>query len=388
MRRISLVLLCAVMLFASSCASTAPAATAPAVTTAGPASTSAPFSTVAVIAPVTTQTSVSQTAAATNPPATSVATPEVLQPTGYWHPLTGLPCSEDLVNRRPIAVMINNIKASMPQIGIAQADIIYECLAEGGITRLLAIYQDYSNLGTVGSIRSSRDYYLDLAQIHDAFYIHAGGSEIAYSQIASRDIDNLDGVRTTVSGVFWRDSDRLQTMSKEHTMVTSGEKIAMGIQKQKYRTEHESSFESSYSFYRSFTALNGSKAEYIKIPHSSSYTSEFYYDEDLKLYRKNQFGKAHIDGATGEQLSFTNVIILFAEQKTVDDYGRLEVTLTGTGSGYYCCGGEMIPITWKRSDRDGGITLLNQDGSPLQLNPGKSFISIASTKIQKKTIVE
>ncbi len=387
MKRTLVLLLVAGMLLACSCASSPAQTQAGLVTQDGvpssAVSSSAPASSSAASS-VSQGPAVSSSCAQIPPPVT--AAPVVS--TGFIHPLTGLPVSEELLGKRPVAVMINNIKASMPQVGIGSADILYECLAEGGITRLLALYLDYESVGTIGSVRSSRDYYLDLAQIHDAIYIHAGGSEIAYSQIASRGIQNLDGVRTTVSGVFWRDPDRLQTMSREHTMVTSGAKIAMGIAKKNYRTEYTDGFQSSYRFYESATELNGAEASYVKIPNSSSYVAEMFYDADTKLYRKNQFGKPHVDGATGEQLAFTNVLILYARQRTVDDYGRLEVELTGSGKGYYCTGGKAVEITWNRSDRDGGITLLNTDGSPLRLNPGKSYVSIASDKIYNKTVIE
>ena len=276
----------------------------------------------------------------------------------------------------------------MPQVGISNADIVYECLAEGGITRLMCLFLDYENLGTVGSVRSARDYYLDLAQIHDALFIHAGGSDLAYSQIKSRKIDALDGVRTTVSGVFWRDADRLATMSREHTMVTNGEKIAYGIAKKKYRTETYDGFTSSYNFYSAPTALEGKGASYIKIPNSSSYVAELNYNSQLGLYLKDQFGKAHIDATTNTQLGFTNVIVLYTHQEKVDSYGRISVDITGNGKGYYLYGGRYVPITWSRSDRDGGISLFNEDGTPLYINCGKSYISIASESIYSKTVIK
>jgi hypothetical protein len=82
----------------------------------------------------------------------------------FLNPLTGLPISEEDVGNRPIAVMLNNIKAALPQYGISSADIIYEVPAEGGITRMLAIYQSVADVGNIGSVRSTRPYYLDLAQ--------------------------------------------------------------------------------------------------------------------------------------------------------------------------------------------------------------------------------
>ena len=122
---------------------------------------------------------------------------EIILP--YKNPLTGMPCSVDYSNSRPMAIMINNIKKATPQAGISNAEIIYECSVEGGITRLMALVCDYANLPEIGSVRSSREYYLDIAQSHDAIYTHCGGSEKAYSEINVRKIDNIDGVNGSYS---------------------------------------------------------------------------------------------------------------------------------------------------------------------------------------------
>ncbi len=378
MKKILLLLLAVLLSLSASCAS------APQSTTAQTEETQPAVS---VVAPVSSApASVSAPASSAAVPSTTVAKPPAQ--TGFYSPLTGLPVSQELSKQRPVAVMVNNIKASMPQIGISQADVIYEALAEGGITRLMALFLDYKNVGTVGSVRSARDYYLDFAQIHDAIFIHAGGSELAYSQIKSRGINALDGVRTTVSGVFWRDAERRKTMAYEHTMVTSGEKILSGIRKMKYRTENEADFQSSLKFNTQAVELSGSSGTYIKIPNSKSYVAELTYDAQQGLYLKNQFGKPHVDGANGQQLAFTNVLVLYTQQKTVDDYGRLGIDFTGSGKGYYLCSGKAVPIQWSRNDRDGGVTLTHTDGSALKLNPGKSYISIASDKIYSQTIIK
>ena len=99
--------------------------------------------------------------------------PEPEVPAGT-NPLTGLPMEPEYEQNRPVAVMFNNLKAAQPQVGIAQADVIYEITAEGGITRMLGLYQTLEGVGTLGSIRSTRPYYLELALGHDALLVHAG----------------------------------------------------------------------------------------------------------------------------------------------------------------------------------------------------------------------
>ena len=97
-----------------------------------------------------------------------------LRPT---NPLTGLRVDDDYATtHRPVGVMINNLKAALPQYGLAQADILYEVVAEGGITRLLAIYSDARQVPKIGSVRSARPVYIELATGHDATLIHYGTS--------------------------------------------------------------------------------------------------------------------------------------------------------------------------------------------------------------------
>ena len=121
---------------------------------------------------------------------------------------------------RPVAVMLNNLKKAQPQLGnVSMADIIYEVPAEGGITRMLAVYQTLDGVGTLGSIRSARPYYIELALGHDALYVHAGGSPEAYQDLKSWKVNNIDGVNGSASqsAVFWRDPERKKNKGYEHT---------------------------------------------------------------------------------------------------------------------------------------------------------------------------
>ena len=86
----------------------------------------------------------------------------------FTNPLTGLPCEADLSGIKPVAVMLNNLREALPQLGQSQADIIYEVVAEGGITRMLAVYQSVEDVGTIGSIRATPPYYIELARQNSA----------------------------------------------------------------------------------------------------------------------------------------------------------------------------------------------------------------------------
>jgi hypothetical protein len=158
------------------------------------------------------------------PAPTPTSTPEPELP--YVNPLTGEGCQTDIAGQRPVAIMLNNLKKALPQLGVSQADIIYEVNAEGGITRMLALYQSVEDVGEIGSVRSARDYYVSLALGHDAVFLHAGGSPGAYTAIKEWGVTALDCVNGPYEGtLFWRDADRRKTMGLEHSVLTSGEKI-------------------------------------------------------------------------------------------------------------------------------------------------------------------
>ena len=125
--------------------------------------------------------------------------PEPVYP--YTNPLTGEGLMEDISGKRPIAVMFNNLEKALPQLGVGQADVIYEIVAEGGITRMMGLFQDIQGAGDLGSIRSARDYYVNLAYGHDAIYVHAGGSPQAYDAIQNWGVTATGRVGWTAGGI-------------------------------------------------------------------------------------------------------------------------------------------------------------------------------------------
>ncbi len=308
--------------------------------------------------------------------------PPVSEPE-YFNPLTGLACDESFVTKRPVAMMINNIKQAIPQLGISKADIIYECIVEGGITRLMCLFSDYENLPVTGSVRSSRDYYIDLAQSHDAIYAHCGGSEEAYSTIANRKINNIDGVRGSsyAANAYWKDNERVHSMGYEHASMTSGEKLSAAIENLGYRTNLTDNFAHPLNFNKEKIPFDGNDAMSVTISYSGSYSRSFFvYDAETGKYKKGQYGAAHIDAENGETLNFDNIIVLgVSYQNTGDYYNHLIMNFTGSGSGYYISGGKAKSIIWKKSDRQSPYSLYEQDGvTPLLINPGKSYIGLAN----------
>lgn len=304
--------------------------------------------------------------------------------TGPVNPLTGLPIAEEYANRRPVAIMLNNLKQALPQVGVSDADIIYECLAEGGITRMLGVYQDLSQAGAIGSIRSSRPYYLELALGHDAVYIHAGGSPDAYEKIRAWNVTALDGVNGPYCGsspgsnLMWRDADRRRNMGYEHSVITTGETIVERFAGYSFRQEHQEGYTYEMNFLPDGTPSGGVTANTITVPFSNVKTGVFTYDPEQELYLVEEYGKPYVDGNTGEQVGVTNVLILKTRCSAIrgDDKGRITVDLTSGGTGYYACGGQLIDILWSKGGRNEQLRYTDLNGNPISLGAGHSYVNI------------
>lgn len=323
-----------------------------------------------------------QTPAPPTPTVSETPTPSESEPEsgGPVNPLTGEAMDEEKAKARPVAVMLNNITAALPQQGNGSADIIYEVVAEGGITRMLGVFQSLDDVGIIGSVRSSRPYFVELAMGLDAVYVHAGGSEDAYSCLASWGTDHMDGVRGVYSGngLFWRSRDRIagKNYAMEHSLVTSGESIQKYLDSSGFRLEHGEDWTSPMHFVEDGTPEGGDTADSVLVSHYGKKTTSFHYDSATGLYKVEEYGGTYIDGNTGEQVAVTNVLALRA--KTVDsrdNYGHMYVTLD-EGDGWYACGGKVIPITWKKGEHGDPLTYYTQDGEPLSLGVGKTYVNV------------
>ena len=323
------------------------------------------------------ETSTEATTETTTTEATTAATTEAtteVQHEGVYNDLTG----EWVTDRteeygRPIAVMLNNISDAMPQCDIGKADIVYEMKVEGGITRLLGIFNDYSNLEKLGSIRSCRPYYVTVAMEYDAIYMHYGQSPQGEEKLSSSGINNLSGLSSEGGVTYYRASDRVSP----HNVFTDTEKIKAGIEQKGYETKHSDSFKSVFSFNEEITApAGGEKAEKITTPISNYTTPWFEYHADDGLYYRFQYGGEQTDGNTGDQLKYENVLIQFAHYTSIDDHDRQQLDLIGEGTGLYASNGVIVPVTWKKSSENAITKYYTEDGNELKLNPGKTWVTV------------
>ena len=306
---------------------------------------------------------------------------EEFVPTGNVNPLTGL-CdgiSDKALTRRPVAIMVSNSYDSLPQWGISQADIIYEMLVEGRITRFLAIFQDPSKIEKLASIRSARPYFIDIAQSYGAVYMHFGGSVPAYDAIAARkDLINIDGIKGSWEGtVFFRDKERRSKLGYEHSVYTTGEYIENGLARLSSPLDQDT-HPSAFTFASKSSASDGRDASLVRINFSSSNKPYFVYDDSNGVYRRYQYNTEQMDGYLNQQVTAKNLFVI--EMKTTDikdsDLKLVSIQTTGSGKGYYFCDGKYINITWKKSAYNSQINYYDENGSEIVCERGQSFISV------------
>ena len=274
---------------------------------------------------------------------------------------------------RPIAVMIDNVGDAIPQAGLNDAYIVYEIIAEGGLTRYMALFKGV-DLEKIGPVRSSRHYYLDYAMENDAIYVHYGWSPQAESDISRYNINNINGI-TAPSTTFWRAKDK----SSPHNAVTSTEKIKNQAEKYGYRMESDS--RSVLNYVTDEVTLDTEDAIIatdILIPYPSC-KSRFKYNEETARYERYTNGTLLKDWDTKEVVSTKNIIITFAGNSTLNDgegKGRQDLDNVGDLKGYYITNGKAIEIVCSKNSRNSKTVYKDLEGNVINVNDGNTFIEI------------
>lgn len=285
--------------------------------------------------------------------------------------LTGEVIDTEHGRQRPFAVMINNIQDAIPQSGISQADIIYECMVESDITRLMCEFQNIDSLGKLGSVRSARDVFLDLALDDEAIYTHFGYSPTAEARINAGypSINGLVG-----QGGFYRTDDK----EAPHNVYISNEGLMQGLNDIGATRDYSENYQPRLAFNNEDTAPEGDNARRVDMPFEYN-KPYFEYHEDDGLYYRFQYDQAHIDVENNEQLKFKNLIVIQSQTALQPDGAHLDIMTTGSGTGMYFSDGKAHPIRWNRESLDVATHYFNEDGSPLYLNPGKTYIAYVRT---------
>lgn len=292
------------------------------------------------------------------------------KPLPFKAPFTGVG-SEAEVNNRPVLVTINNHPNARPQSGISDADLVYELLAEGSVTRLLAVFQ--SELPEeIGPVRSSRDYFIDIAKGLDAFYVAHGYSPEAKEMLQNGVVDHINGMQ--YDGIlFWRSKDRVAP----HNSYISGENILTGMEKVK--ADPVMTQLPPYTFYDSVENVTiETIANTIDVRYGSneSFHHTYTYDPSTFTYSRQSGGVTTKDHKTGEEVAVSNILFFEAPHRTIDSVGRQEIELNG-GKAYIFQAGAMKEIEWTNLD---GVLTPIEEGQPAKLVPGRTWIHIIPTK--------
>lgn len=291
-------------------------------------------------------------------------------------PYTGVRTDPERVNRRPIAVMIDNSPKARPQHGLAAASIVYEMLAEGGITRYMAIYLE-GEAETVGPVRSARHYFVYAAAGHDAVYAHCGGSPQAYREIAGLSIRSLDDMKDR--GIFRRSNDR----SAPHNLYTSIATLRKEMAARGW--EKTQAPEPLWKF--TDESGQGKPATYVRIPYPKGYQGysvRYEFDQESGTYKRYVADAPHVDASDRSQIRAKSIIVLFIKSWPIpkDPELRIDMDIVGSGSGILFVDGKQRDIKWSKASKTGPFCFSESNGEPLKMQRGNVWIQVVPLETQ------
>lgn len=285
------------------------------------------------------------------------------KPTTVASTLTGLQVDPSL-NKRPVTgVMIENSPEARPQSGLTSAGVVFEAIAEGGITRFLALFQD-TQPDYIGPVRSVRPYYLDWLQGFDAPVAHAGGSNDGLAKVKADKVKDLDQFANAKA------YQRVNSRYAPHNLYTSSAKLDA--------LEAEKGFTSST--FEGFARKPESKletptAKSIDLTISGYYYNPHYdYDAASNSYKRSMQGKPHVDEKSGSQIAPKVVIANIMQYKIIDSVGHSGYNTIGSGASYIFQDGGVTIGTWEKTSSKSQMVFKDKSGAILKLNPGQTWI--------------
>lgn len=316
-------------------------------------------------------------------------------------PLNGVKYSKQQENwwqkHRPLGVMIENHQESRPQSGISGADVVYEAVAEGGITRFLTVFY-CQDAGIVGPVRSARTYFLDFISEYGKYplYAHVGGANQpgpadAISQISDYGWSGYNDLNqfSISAPTFLRDEDRLgRPVATEHTMYSNVNKLWDFAAKTRELTnvdEDNKSWDDDFVSYKfaedvSVSERPTSQSIHLEFWNNANYYVDWTYDPKSNSYKRVNGGKAHTDLNNKKQLTAKNVVILLMRESNANDGYENNIHLLyqtkGTGRAVVFKDGEKIDATWKKANRTARTILTDLKGSEIKFNRGLIWFEI------------
>jgi len=301
-------------------------------------------------------------AAVAPPPAAKVAAPTAATP--ILAPLTGLPTTAATAAEPVFGVVIENSPDARPQSGLSQAGVVYETLAEGGITRFMAVFQDQQPT-TLGPVRSLRPYFIDwIQEYNNAPIAHAGGSDQALAEVPQDGVKSMNGL--TYGSYFHRTSDRYAP----HNLYTDSASLISLMQKNNWVTAP------SFTMWKYKADAPEATPSHPSVTLNFStvlYQAKYSYDGACDCYNRFIDGTPSIERNTGKQIQVKNVVAIVV-QTSFDAKGHALDTTIGSGKAVVFNDGGATVGTWSKASRTGRTEFLDSSGQPIPLNAGNTWI--------------
>lgn len=284
--------------------------------------------------------------------------------------IDGVLVDPSLANYYPVAVMVENLAASRPASGLDKANLVWEALTEGGITRFMVIYASGDTIKEIGPVRSSRSYYLDWTKELSALYAHIGGSPDSLSLIKEIDINDLNQFWN--SRYFWRAKDR----PAPHNLFTSSELLAYALRDKNYPAD--ASYEPWKFKDEAKAAERGTEKKTLKINFSTfSYLVQWEWSPEKNDYVRSVAGEVQ-KMKDGREVHAKNVVVQFVKTELADA-GRLAMETVGSGVAKVYQDGKEIAGTWKKTSREDRTRFYTSENKEIEFNRGTTWIEVVPT---------
>ncbi len=323
------------------------------------------------------------TEATTQPTTEPTTVPTTEPPPVYINPLNGS-VSDTPYTGRIFASTISNTREALPHVSVNEADILMEMFVNASIVRCIALFSDISKVDAIGSTRSTRPMFNDIAAHYNAVLIHAGGTSTALRDADSQGIThyNVDSLMRKTddplkAGTAYRDKEYKYG---EHNLFVIGSGVTAYAESQGVQVSGLPETDYGFLFTEDGTPAGGETADVVNIRikyNSTKKDTVMQYDPETGKYVYWQYEKMMTDQITGEPETFRNVVTIFTEMTTMKHSYHVANFVAG-GNGYYACGGKIIPILWTCDSETSPFRFFTEDGTPLAFGAGNTYIAITS----------
>ena len=280
--------------------------------------------------------------------------------------------NEDLANPWIVGIMIENLTTVRPQSGLSAAPLVYETLAEGGITRFVAFFNNDENLPKIGPVRSARPYYIEWISEFDALYAHCGGSPTALAAISGLEINDLNQMWGSAV-YYWRDTSRYAP----HNLFTSSELINRALRDKSLDQESPDYFAWKFKSENPTSSINSEKTVYIDYSSGEGYDVEYRYDSENNDYIRYHYGNPHIDENTNGNIRTKNLIVQKVPAEGFEnEKGRIILDVAGEGEAFIFIDGEKIVGKWKKENRTSRTYYYDQKDNEIEFNRGNTWVEV------------